>query len=174
MDFEELKSQIEILKKELKITKQQIKDITYKKEELIQEEKIYKNKFMLKYTNELLLTQKEIIDLKAKLDATLFQYEKEQIKSPVDGYVGKLLIHTLQGVVTPAQKLISIIPKNQELVVYAKVLNKDRGFIKKGMEVAVKIDTFNFQKYGSIKGVILSIASDAIEVKNLGLIYEIK
>ena len=173
-EYLELQSEIQILKQEHKILQQKLIELTQEKEKLAQEKNIYKNQFLLKYTDELLQTQKEIIELKAKIETTAFQYEKEQIKSPVDGYVGKLLIHTPQGIVTPAQKLISIIPKNQELIVEAKVLNQDRGFIKKDMEVAVKIDTFNFQKYGSVKAEVLSIATDAIEDEKLGLIYEIK
>jgi hypothetical protein len=45
--------------------------------------------------------------------------------------------------------------------------------ITKGMDVAVKIDTFDFQKYGLINGKVKHIADDAIEDEKLGPVYEI-
>lgn len=54
------------------------------------------------------------------------------------------------------------------------MLNQDRGFITKEMSAAIKIDTFTFQKYGFIEGIVDSIGNDAIEDEKQGLIYEIK
>ena len=75
--------------------------------------------------------------------------------------------------VTPAEKLVTIIPKDAPLIIQATVENKDSGFVKEGMEVAVKIDTFNFQKYGMIHGIVTHKADDAIEDEKLGPVYEL-
>jgi hemolysin D len=91
----------------------------------------------------------------------------------VDGYVGKLLIHTNGGVVTPAEKLMTIVPKNAPLVFKATVSNRDIGFVKKDMNVSVKINTYNFQKYGLIHGKVIHISDDAIENEKLGPVYEV-
>ena len=66
--------------------------------------------------------------------------------------MGKLLIHTEGGVVSPNDNLISIVPSDAPLIIKASVLNKDIGFLKLGQEVALKIDTFSFQKYGLLYG----------------------
>ncbi len=42
------------------------------------------------------------------------------------------------------------------------------------MDSSVKIDTFSFQKYGSLKGEVQSIGNDAIDDEKLGPVYEIK
>ena len=76
--------------------------------------------------------------------------------------------------VSPNDNLISIVPSDAPLIIKANVLNKDIGFLKLGQEVAVKIDTFSFQKYGLLYGNIIEISKDAIEYEKLGLIYEIK
>ena len=119
---------------------------------------------------------------KTSLEASLVQNKnrKEQlekqvqtIKAPIDGYINELEIHTIGGVVTPAQKLMTIIPENCKLKIKAKVLNQDIGFVEKGMDVSVKIDTFNFQKYGIIKGVVLVIGANCVEDEKLGPIYEV-
>lgn len=85
------------------------------------------------------------------------------------------MVNTEGGVVTPAEKLISLVPDDAPLIVKATVLNQDIGFVIKQMSAAIKIDTFTFQKYGFIKGIVDSIiGNDAIEDEKQGLIYEIK
>jgi hemolysin D len=49
--------------------------------------------------------------------------------------------------------------------------NKDIGFVEEGQTVEVKVDTFNFTKYGFIDGELTSISDDAIQNENLGLMY---
>lgn len=129
------------------------------------------------YRNKLLETltqrEKESTALRTEVETTLFRNAKQNIVSPVDGYVGKLLVHTVGGVVTPAEKLVTVVPDKVPLIVQATVLNQDIGFITKEMEAEVKIDTYDFQKYGLIHGKVKHIADDAIEDEKLGPVYEI-
>ena len=83
------------------------------------------------------------------------------------------MVHTVGGIVTPAEKIISIIPKNVPYVIKATVLNQDIGFVKEGMESAVKVDTFSFQKYGLIPAIVTHISDDAIDDEKLGAVYEV-
>ena len=83
------------------------------------------------------------------------------------------MVHTIGGIVTPAQELIALTPAEKPLMIKAKVINRDIGFIKIGMPVSIKIDTFDFQKYGILHGTISSISQNSIEDKDLGLIYEV-
>jgi hemolysin D len=80
----------------------------------------------------------------------------------VDGVVQQLAIHTIGGVVTPAQALMVIVPIESHLEIEAMLSNRDIGFIEVGQEVAVKVDTFNFTRYGLLHGKVLSVSHDAI------------
>ena len=97
-----------------------------------------------------------------------------QIKAPIDGTVQQLATNTIGGVVTPAQELMVIVPKNQKLEVEAMLLNKDIGFVHEGRESAlkaeVKIDTFNFTKYGVIHAKVNTISSDAMQMQGYSLL----
>ncbi|NQY51958.1 MAG: HlyD family efflux transporter periplasmic adaptor subunit [Campylobacteraceae bacterium] len=84
------------------------------------------------------------------------------------------MINTIGGVVTPAEKLISIVPKNSPLIVKVNVLNRDIGFIKKDMDCKIKIDTFSFQKYGFLEGKIINVGKFSLTDEQLGDIYEVK
>ena len=82
--------------------------------------------------------------------------------APVDGVVQQLSVHTVGGVVTPAQRLMVVVPADSGLEIEAMVSNRDIGFVRAGQDVQVKIDTFNFTRYGLIHGRVLSISPDAI------------
>ena len=91
---------------------------------------------------------------KAKLQA---------LKAPVDGTVQQLAMHTVGGVVTPSQELMVVVPANSRLEIEADIPNRDIGFIQAGQEAEIKIDTFNFTKYGLIHGHVLSFSQDSIK-----------
>jgi hemolysin D len=84
------------------------------------------------------------------------------LTAPVDGVVQQLSIHTVGGVVTPAQQLAVVVPADTTLEVEAMVSNKDIGFVHPGQEAQIKIDTFNFTRYGLLHGRVLSVSPDAI------------
>ena len=86
----------------------------------------------------------------------------QKLTAPVDGVVQQLAIHTIGGVVTPAQALMVIVPADSRLEIEAMVTNRDIGFVQAGQEAAIKVDTFNFTRFGLLHGRVLSISTDAI------------
>ncbi|MFT4824832.1 MAG: hemolysin D [Halioglobus sp.] len=96
------------------------------------------------------------------------------IIAPVTGTVQELALHTLGGVVTPAQALLKIVPENAKVEVEAFLLNKDIGFVNEGHSAEIKIDTFNFTKYGLIDAKVSNISDDAVEDPNLGWVFKMQ
>lgn len=94
-----------------------------------------------------------------------------RLAAPVDGRVQQLAVHTLGGVVTPAQPLMVIVPLDNPLEVEARVPNKDIGFVHAGQVAEVKVETFPFTKYGTLAGELLDVSSDAIQDEKLGLVF---
>jgi hemolysin D len=80
----------------------------------------------------------------------------------VDGVVQQLAIHTVGGVVTPAQSLLVVVPSDSRLEIEAIVSNRDIGFVHAGQEAEIKIDTFNFTRYGLLHGQVLGVSQDAV------------
>lgn len=98
----------------------------------------------------------------------------ERFYSPVNGTVHGLATHTIGGVVTSAQPIISIVPDGTPLIVEAMALNQDIGFIHPGQQAELKLDTFPFQKYGTIDAELFYVSPDAQEDEKIGLVYKIK
>jgi len=76
----------------------------------------------------------------------------QSLTAPVAGVVQDLAVHTLGGVVTPAQQLLRIVPADGGVEVAAVIANQDVGFVEIGQEAEIKIDTFPFTRYGLIHG----------------------
>ncbi len=87
----------------------------------------------------------------------------QQLRAPVDGIVQQLAIHTVGGVVQPAQPLMVIVPSGSEVEVEAQVLNRDIGFVHEGQKVRVKLEAYPFTDYGYIDGIVENISRDAVE-----------
>ena len=96
------------------------------------------------------------------------------LNAPVTGTVQELVIHTVGGVVSPAQKLMTIVPENAKVEVEALLQNKDIGFVNAGQQAEVKIETFNFTKYGLIDANILNVSNDAVEDQQLGWVFKMR
>src|SRR5215469_16184537 len=85
------------------------------------------------------------------------------LRAPVDGTVQQLAVHTIGGVVTPAQALLEIVPLDSRLEIEAMVPNHDVGFVRAGQSAEIKVDTFSFTKYGLLHGTVLNVSADSID-----------
>ena len=121
--------------------------------------------------NQLQESQLQLSGLKQESIKANERNQQQLLTAPINGQVQQLAVHTIGGVVTPAQALMVIVPQDSQMEVEAMILNKDIGFVQEGQLAEVKIDTFNFTKYGLIDAEITSISDDAIQDENLGLVY---
>ncbi len=122
----------------------------------------------------------KLVDDQKQLQAYNEEFKKAQEKdrltriiAPIDGYVSQLSLHTVGGVVTTAQPLMDIVPDDAELLVEAWVANKDIGFVQIGQKAEVKIETFSFQKFGTIDAEVIDISPDAKDDKEKGRAYRV-
>jgi hemolysin D len=120
----------------------------------------------------------EIADLAKRLATLTQDHAKaaqraalQTLVAPVAGTVQQLSVTTLGAVVTAAQSLMVIVPADSRLEVEAMLLNRDVGFVETGMPTVVKIETFNFTKYGYLTGEVLFVSGDAVEDRAQGLVY---
>ena len=96
-----------------------------------------------------------------------------RIRSPIDGAVQQLEVHTTGAVVTPAQPLMQIVPEEGGLQFEVWAINRDIGFIYEEQEAEIKVETFNFQRYGTLPAEVNVVATEAVEYPNRGLIYRV-
>jgi hemolysin D len=114
----------------------------------------------------------KIKSIRQELIKARTRQKARQLTAPIDGIVQQLAIHTVGGVVTPAQELMIIVPKTAQLEIEAYVENKDIGFVREGQKVAIKLDAFPFTKYGTLDGEIIDLSDDAVTDEDKGLVYK--
>ncbi len=116
--------------------------------------------------------KEELTDVLGKLESAKQQRSRETLESPLDGTVYN--IKATRGPVQSGEELISILPKNEEIQLEAKVLNRDIGFIREGMKAKVKLATFPYQEFGIVDGVVEKVSPNAIVEKDVGLVFPTK
>ncbi len=94
-----------------------------------------------------------------------------QLTAPVDGTVQQVDISTDGGVVTNAQKLMVIVPRNAEVTADVVIDNKDIGFVRPGQLAEIKLETFEFTKYGTVQAAVARVTSDAVNDEKRGSIF---
>ena len=124
--------------------------------------------YQMEILSELDKVRSQASELNAELTKSQQRVSQNVLLAPIAGTVQQLAIHTIGGVVTPAESLLAIVPNDDSLVVEAAVQNRDVGFISEGQTVRVKVEAFNFTLYGLIEGKVLSVTRDAVQQSNDG------
>lgn len=107
-------------------------------------------------------SERKAAGLAHDLDKASERTRLQLLTAPVGGVVQQLAVHTIGGVVTPAQTLLVLVPVESHLEVEAMVSNRDIGFVSAGQDAEIKVDTFNFTRYGLLHGHVLNVSTDAI------------
>jgi hemolysin D len=95
------------------------------------------------------------------------------LKAPVAGTVQQLAMHTEGGVVTEAQPLMVIVPDGAQMTAEVTLENKDIGFVNAGQEAAIKLETFQFTRYGTIDAKVRTVTADAVNDEKRGAIFPV-
>ena len=116
----------------------------------------------------------EAVQYEQELNKARERQRARVLRSPVDGVVQQMQVNTVGGVVNPAERLMVVVPADVTLEVEATVLNEDIGFVRAGQASGIKIESFQFTKYGLIDGTVKHISADAVEDEKQGLIYPMR
>jgi len=115
-------------------------------------------------TSEMSRLKAQQIEFKDKVDRTM-------VKSPVNGIVQKIFVHTLGGVIKPGADLVEIVPTNKKLYLEIKIKPSDIAFIHPGAEAKVKISAYDYAIHGGLVGTVVNISPDTITDKKENTFY---
>jgi HlyD family secretion protein len=118
--------------------------------------------------------RQDLTELEGQLKQAQVKAKGQVIVAPISGKIYNIQTSLAERTISPGQDLLSILPDSHDLLVEAKVLNRDIGFIKEKMRVKVKVATFPFQEFGTIDGEVVKITPNATLDKDLGLVYTVR
>lgn len=86
----------------------------------------------------------------------------QELRAPVAGTVEQSSVHTIGGVVQPAQTLMVVVPDDSKLEVEAMLPNRDAGFVRAGQPAELKVEAFTYTRYGLLHGLVRTVSRDAL------------
>jgi len=113
----------------------------------------------------------EMARLKTQQVALSDQVSRTMVKSPVDGIVQKLFVHTVGGVIKPGADLVEIVPTDKRLYLEIKIKPSDIAFIHPGAKAQIKISAYDFAIHGGLVGKVINISPDTITDKKENTFY---
>ncbi|GAB4155591.1 MAG: HlyD family type I secretion periplasmic adaptor subunit [Sphingomonadales bacterium] len=81
------------------------------------------------------------------------------VAAPVAGTVNGLMVKSVGSVLAPGDQVAEIVPQQSELVAQIRISPRDIGYVRSGANALVKVDTYEFGRYGGIEGEITHVSA---------------
>jgi HlyD family secretion protein len=112
-----------------------------------------------------------IAELQERKIAAEDQLRRVELKSPIDGIVHELSVHTVGGVVNPAEQLMLVVPSSDSLSVEVHIPSSDIDQLNIGRQGILRFPAFNQRTTPEVKGVVTRLSPDAVRDKETGQFY---
>ena len=112
-----------------------------------------------------------IAELQERKIAAEDQLRRVELKPPIDGIVHELSVHTVGGVVNPAEQLMLIVPSGNSLSAEIRIPSSSIDQLKIGQQGILRFTAFNQRTTPEVKGILARLSPDAIQEKELGQFY---
>ncbi len=118
--------------------------------------------FLSKVRTELNDTSAKVNSLTQTSVALTDKVKQSTLKSPVNGKVSRLFYNTVGGVIQPGKEVMEVVPTDDSLILETKVQIKDIAFIRPEQAAIIKLTAYDYTIYGTLNGVVDSVAADSI------------
>ncbi len=112
-------------------------------------------------TKLLVENNKHLAEIDSQLSQANLTLHYQDVTAPESGIVFDLQVHNPGFVASISQPILKVVPKDA-LTAKVFITNRDIGFVKAGMDVDVRIDSFPFSEFGDVKGKLVWIGSDVL------------
>ncbi|BCH20754.1 HlyD family type I secretion periplasmic adaptor subunit [Mesorhizobium sp. L-8-10] len=115
--------------------------------------------------------QGKLSELAERRVAAEDQLKRIEIRSPQDGVVHQLAVHTVGGVISPGEVLMQIVPVSDDLTIEVQVAPQDIDQLRPGQEAAVRLSAFNMTTTPELDGVLRNVSADLTIEQRTGAAY---
>lgn len=117
------------------------------------------------YERQILELENLIKDGKHNLTYMSDELEKLVITSPMDGTISNLFNSRQNTLLVPKGEILGIVAPSKEAY-YAKVIlsEKDLAYVRKGQDINLKLDAYNYYQYGAVKGEITYVSPSDVNM----------
>jgi membrane fusion protein, adhesin transport system len=118
--------------------------------------------------NELASVRRDRDQVKRSLAQQKNRFRNLFVRAPIDGIAQNISITAPGQAISANEPLLSIVPTGAQLIVEARVSNNDIGYISVGQKATVKLQTYDFIRFGALDGIVEQIAADAVVDRGSG------
>lgn len=171
-ELEVLEAQLKLIQSELEMTEPLLKFGDVSKVEVIRLQRQVndlrgqiankRNKYQQDSQAELAKAEEDLAGVMEVLTQKREQLDRVELRAPMAGIVKNVRVTTLGGVIKPGEEVMQIVPVGDDLMIEAKVRPADIAFLKPDLEAIVKIDSYDYSIYGTLKGKLTYISADTI------------
>lgn len=115
--------------------------------------------------------QKEVQSLADRMAALDYEAKNTLIRSPIDGTVVGLNIHTVGGVIRSGEPLMDVVPHNEPLIIQAQVPTNLIDKVHVGLPVEIQFPAFSHSQTPNIPGTVQVVAADSVVDQKTGMPY---
>lgn len=99
------------------------------------------------------------------------ELKRIDIIAPQSGIVHQLAVHTVGGVVTPADPIMLIVPEGEDLALEVQIAPKDIDQIRTGQQAVLRMSAFNLRTTPELNAHVSRIAADLSTDQKTGMSY---
>ncbi len=115
--------------------------------------------------------QKESTSLASRLQALEFELANTEIRSPVDGIVVGLAVHTVGGVVAAGSPMMEVVPADEPLRIEAQIAPHLIDKVHPGLEVDILFPAFQQATTPHVSGRVELVSADVLTEPKQGIAY---
>ncbi len=113
--------------------------------------------------DEMASTNAEAAEMEENLSKLRSKLHRLDIYSPVEGVVQGLDVKSIGNVIAPGSTILTVVPIGQELILEVHIRPEDIGHLELDQPATVKFATYNYSRYGSVKGKLIHISATTFE-----------
>ena len=125
-------------------------------------------KMKLNIYEQLAKVTSEKAELQSELRRESSQVERLQVRSPVDGIVKSFNVRVLGGVVAPGSVVAEVVPVGEQMMAFTRVAPKDIGNVVVGQNVQMKVQAYDYARFGTLPGRVESISAGTFQDEKTG------
>jgi hemolysin D len=127
-------------------------EISYQLQQALLQKTEYANGYRNQLSQQLIEARRQLMGIEANQQQTEYRKEKQFLRAPADGVVSQLKVNTVGQVITPSEILAQMVDKDNDMQLKLLIPNRDIGLLKIDQDVKIKVDAYDYQKYGMMKG----------------------
>ena len=124
------------------------------------------NNYIEQLNNELSLLKKEKEELNQRIQKYSDSLNRTVLKSPVSGIVKLISVNSKGAIVAPGVTVVEIVPENEKLIVEARLPLSEIGYIKKGLNAKIRLNTPEGSRFRALNGEVIFVGADRISMSN--------